>query len=323
MNHYLSAAVRSSSTPLTIVLTNYADGSSVADDVRFLSQTYTYTPQNLFRLLSILSKPRNQFYYEYKGETNGLHHFETAHQNSYSAIDQFVVGDSGFHVKQVDAQNIRAVRCSGIEAIPTSGKLQSSVLPITHLEMLGDSIVFVFHGTWFRIENNGFVKLYPSELQCKTLSQAHYWQSQNSCVSSRHNTFAIVFGENDFGIVSNSITYNNISNFFYARNDGDRIIVLTSQNACIMKNGTADNLNIVLPTQFPLGNMTQSATIEQFLKAPILLQGNPSTTVQTSLIWGIQNTIANDIVLAEDKSTVCVPLGNRHAFVAFAIGENR
>ena len=323
MNHYLAAAVRSSRIPLTIVLTNYADGSSVAVDVRFLSQTYSYTPQNLFRMLSILSKPRNQFDYEYQGETNGLHHFETAHQNSYSALDQFVVGDSVFHVKQVAAQNIRAVRCSGAEAIPASGKLQSSVLPITHLEMLGDSIVFEFHGTWFRIENNGFVKLYPSELQCKTLSQSYYWQSQNSCVSSRHNTFAIVFGENDFGIVGNGITFSNISNFFYARNDGDRIIVLTSQNACIMKNGTADNFAIVMPTQFSLGIMTQSATIEQFLKAPILLQGNPSTTVQTSLIWGIQNTTANDTMLTDDKSAVCVPLGNRHAFVAFAIGENR
>lgn len=324
MNHYAGVAICGKTIPLSIILTNYADGSSVADDSRFLSQNYSHSLQNLFRLLTILSKPRNQFDYEYNGETNGLHHFVVDHRNSYSTFDQFVVGDSVFHVKQVDSQNIRAVRCSGVNTIPASGKLRSAVLPITHLEMLNDSIVFEFHKTWFRVNDDGYVRLYTSALQCKTIPQIPSWQTQNNCVTSRSGSFVIVFGENDFGIVGNGFIHNSISNFFYTRNNAGEVVVLTSYNACVVMPTGVKDFNIVAPTQYTLGSLTQTTILDQFICAPVLLQqGTQNMTVQTSLVWGIQNTIINDIVLSKNNDFVCVPVGRRYAFVAFAIGENR
>ena len=323
MNHYLAAAVRSNKTPLTVTLVNYADGSPVIEDARFLSQNYSPTLQNLFRLLTILSTPRNQFDYEYKGEADKLHHFEVTHQNSYSVLDQFVVDGSVFHVKQVDQQNIRAVRCSGTTAIPASGKLQSMVLPLKHLEMYNNRIVFEFHGIWFRIDASGVVTLYTTELQCKTMPQMYPWQANTNCVTFRQNSFAVVFGENDFGIIGNGTNNGNISNFFYARNDSRGIVVLTAANACIVKNGMVEMFfSISSLAQYRIDIMTVSTTIDRFMKAPILLRGAQNTTIQTSLIWGLHNTNISDIVLSKDKDAVCTPI-NGNVVVAFAIGENR
>ena len=322
MNHYLAAAIRGANTPVTITLVNYADGNPVADDVKFLGQNYTHSTANLFRLLSILSKPRNQFDYEYKGEIDGLHQFAVDHKNAYSVIDQFVIADVIFHVKKVTAGTIHAVKCNDGN-IPQSGKIQSTTLPIKHLEMAGNAIVFEFHGLWFRIENNGFVRLYKTEFQCRTQPEIFNWQSSNNCVASRTNMFAILFGENDFGIVGNNYYTNNILNFFYVRTNNDKTVILTSDKACIIRNGVAETYSITVLSQYLGNTLTTATTFDQFLKVPILFRGSQNTTVQTSVVWGIQNTGINDIVLSKNHDAVCVPYGNSYPFLAFAIGENR
>lgn len=326
MNHYIAATIRNRS--VQPILVNYADGSPVDEDAKFLTNDNTSSNHKLFRILSILSKPRNQFDYEYKGEIDGLHHFMALHQDSYTTLDQFVVDGSIFHVKKVDSQNIHAVRCSGMTAIPAIGKLHSSVLPIKHLEFSNDSIVFEFHGVWFRITSDYYVRLYLSELQCKTLSASSSWKSYTESVQLPLSQFAIVFGENDFGIIGGNRYSNSthLSTFFYARNDTDRIVVLTADNACIAKNGNVEFFSITAPTQTSIGGLPYSETINKFIKAPIYLRGNRNTTVQTSLIWGIQDIRErNTIALSENNEAVCSLTSEyySYAFIAFAIGENR
>jgi len=135
--------------------------------------------------------------------------------------------------------------------------------------------------------------------------------------------FAILFGENDFGIVGNNNYANNILNFFYTRHDNDKTVILTSDKACIIRNGVAETYYITVISQYLSNTLTTATTFDQFLKAPILFRGSQNTTAQTSFVWGIQNTSINDIVLSKNHDAVCVPYGNSYPFLAFAIGENR
>ena len=163
MNHYAMLACRSSTIPPTITLSNYADGSDHESDKTFLTNAFSYSIPNLFRLLTILSKPKNKYAFAYNGVEGNYHSFSVDHNNDYSPLTQFVIGEHIFHVKQVLPGKLLAEKCTDADFNFSSGELHMMSLPLSNLTLRDNNIHFDMFGLFFKINSNGKVRLFKTE----------------------------------------------------------------------------------------------------------------------------------------------------------------
>lgn len=327
MNHYTMLACRSAQITPTITLTNYADGSDHVSDKTFLTNNFQYSIPNLYRLLTILSKPKNKYNFAYNGVENDLHSFSVDHTNDYSSLTQFVIGEHVFHVKQVLPNKLLAEKCTEREFNTQSGELYMLPLPLTNLTLQNNDIEFEVFGLYCRITSTGRFHVFKDRVQ-RGLSLDPSLQTSyaNSDVSTT-NQYCIVYGQNDFAIVGDQVN-NQIRNFVYIRKEQSCVIVITSTTCGILENGRFDrydygNRDIIANiTTLPL--MTD---IVQFAKLPVLLTGSNSQVIECPLVWCVQRIgsqtslafrLSGDYIVApQSGTTINTPS------IAFVIGENR
>lgn len=327
MNHYTMLACRSAQITPTITLTNYADGSDHVSDKTFLTNNFQYSIPNLYRLLTILSKPKNKYNFAYNGVENDLHSFSVDHTNDYSSLTQFVIGEHVFHVKQVLPNKLLAEKCTEREFNTQSGELYMLPLPLTNLTLQNNDIEFEVFGLYCRITSTGRFHVFKDRVQ-RGLSLDPSLQTSyaNSDVSTT-NQYCIVYGQNDFAIVGDQVN-NQIRNFVYIRKEKSRVIVITSTTCGILENGRFDrydygNRDIITN----ITNLSLMTDIAQFAKLPVLLTGSNSQVIECPLVWCVQRIgsqtslafrLSGDYIVApQSGTTINTPS------IAFVIGENR
>ena len=327
MNHYTMLACRSAQILPTITLTNYADGSDHVSDKTFLTNNFQYSIPNLFRLLTILSKPKNKYNFTYNGIKDNLHSFNVDHVNDYSTLTQFVIGNHVFHVKQVQPGKLMAVKCTEAEFNLKSGVLSMLPLPLTNLVLQNNNIEFEIFGLYCRITSDGRFHIFKDKVQRGLSLDPSLQTSYTNSDVSTTNQYCIVYGQNDFAIVGDQVN-NSIRNFIYIRNEQSRVIVITSTTCGILENGRFDRYDYgnkeVIANISSLPLMTD---IVQFAKIPVLLTGANSQVIDCSLVWCVQRIsnqsslafrLSGDYIVApQSGTTINTPS------IAFVIGENR
>lgn len=327
MNHYTMLACRSTQILPTITLTNYADGSGHVSDKTFLSNNFQYSIPNLFRLLTILSKPKNKYNFTYNGIKDNLHSFNVDHVNDYSTLTQFVIGNHVFHVKQVQPGKLMAVKCTEAEFNLQSGVLSMLPLPLTNLVLQNNNIEFEIFGLYCRITSDGRFHIFKDKVQRGLSLDPSLQTSYTNSDVSTTNQYCIVYGQNDFAIVGDQVN-NSIRNFIYIRNEQSRVIVITSTTCGILENGRFDRYDYgnkdVITNISSLPLMTD---IVQFAKIPVLLTSANSQVIDCSLVWCVQRIsnqsslafrLSGDYIVApQSGTTINTPS------IAFVIGENR
>ena len=320
-------ACRSAQILPTITLTNYADGSDHVSDKTFLTNNFQYSIPNLFRLLTILSKPKNKYNFTYNGIKDNLHSFNVDHVNDYSTLTQFVIGNHVFHVKQVQPGKLMAVKCTEAEFNLKSGVLSMLPLPLTNLVLQNNNIEFDLFGLYCRITSDGRFHIFKDKVQRGLSLDPSLQTSYTDSDVSTTNQYCIVYGQNDFAIVGDQVN-NSIRNFIYIRNEQSRVIVITSTTCGILENGRFDRYDYgnkeVIANISSLPLMTD---IVQFAKIPVLLTGANSQVIDCSLVWCVQRIsnqsslafrLSGDYIVApQSGTTINTPS------IAFVIGENR
>ena len=327
MNHYTMLACRSAQILPTITLTNYADGSDHVSDKTFLTNNFQYSIPNLFRLLTILSKPKNKYNFTYNGIKDNLHSFNVDHVNDYSTLTQFVIGNHVFHVKQVQPGKLMAVKCTEAEFNLKSGVLSMLPLPLTNLVLQNNNIEFDLFGLYCRITSDDRFHIFKDKVQRGLSLDPSLQTSYTNSDVSTTNQYCIVYGQNDFAIVGDQVN-NSIRNFIYIRNEQSRVIVITSTTCGILENGRFDRYDYgnkdVITNISSLPLMTD---IVQFAKIPVLLTSANSQVIDCSLVWCVQRIsnqsslafrLSGDYIVApQSGTTINTPS------IAFVIGENR
>ena len=320
-------ACRSTQILPTITLTNYADGSGHVSDKTFLTNNFQYSIPNLFRLLTILSKPKNKYNFTYNGIKDNLHSFNVDHVNDYSTLTQFVIGDHVFHVKQVQPGKLMAVKCTEAEFNLQSGVLSMLPLPLTNLVLQNNNIEFDLFGLYCRITSDGRFHIFKDKVQRGLSLDPSLQTSYTNSDVSTTNQYCIVYGQNDFAIVGDQVN-NSIRNFIYIRNEQSRVIVITSTTCGILENGRFDryvygNKDVITN----ISSLPLMTDIVQFAKIPVLLTSANSQVIDCSLVWCVQRIsnqsslafrLSGDYIVApQSGTTINTPS------IAFVIGENR
>lgn len=316
-NHYTMLACASSHIPCTISLTNYADGTDASDDIAFLANEFSFSMANLFRLLTILTKPKNKHNFTYNGIEDNLHSFSVEHSDDYSALNQFVIDNHVFHVRKIVKGKIHAEKCTKAEFNIQSGYMQMLSLPLSNLSM-GDSIEFDIFGLYCRITSAGRFCVYTSKLQ-RGMSLDPILENSDISTSSQ---YCIVYGENDFAIVGDE-TKDSIRQFVYMRREENRVIVVTPTDCGIHENGVFSRYyygNRGMITD--ISSLASRADVEQFALIPVFLTVYNTELIDCPLVWCIQriNDTGNAFILSGNY--VVAPTTDRPC-IAFSIGENR
>ena len=327
MNHYTMLACMSSAIAPTIVLTNYADGSDHVSDKTFLTNNFTYSIPNLFKLLSILSKSKNKYDFTYDGIVNGLHSFNVDHNNDYSTLTQFVIADHIFYVKQVFPGKLLAEKCTDAEFNIQSGSLSMLSLPLSNLALVNDNIEFELFGLYCRITSAGRFHIFRDRIQMGLLLPPSLQTTYTNSDVSTANQYCIVYGQNDFAIIGDNIN-NAIRNFVYVRNEGSRVIVITSTKCSIFENGVFTlydygNSGMIVD----ISRLELQSGITHFARIPVYLIGTVSTMINCGLVWCVQRISSktnlafqlagNYLVAPQSGTTINTPS------ISFLIGENR
>ena len=325
MNHYAMLACRSSTIPPTITLSNYADGSDHESDKAFLSNAFSYSIPNLFRLLTILAKPKNKYSFTYNGVEGNYHSFSVDHNNDYSPLTQFVIGEHIFHVKQVLPGKLLAEQCTDAVFNLPSGELHMMTLPVSSLTLNGNNIHFGMFGLFFKIDSNGKVQLFKNEFSIEMGFKSEVQTSYSNSDVASGSQYCIVYGQNDF-VICGTNNNNSIQNFVYIRREESRVVFVTSTNCATIVDGKIFS--------YDYGNRAMINNISGFLdrpdvflfsKNPIYLSGNNPQIIPGLLIWCIQKLNGKaDLSFHLHNDKYIISKCQTHTpSIAFVIGENR